>query len=81
MVDDFEQIVAGLGLEEEADRFIADTKSVKDMSGFELGETFQDTRQKLIEIGEMMVPRTDEGRELHSLRAACLIELKRRGLR
>ena len=72
--DPFDAIVEGLEIE------VPETKSVQDMSKFELGETLHDTRQKLIDMGEMMIPKTEEGRELHSLRAACLIEMKRRGL-
>lgn len=38
-------------------------------------------RNELYALGEMMEPTTDRGRELHSTRAACLVEMQSRGLR
>jgi hypothetical protein len=43
-----------------------------------LSEVFNDTRDELNKRGEMMEATTPQGRELHSLRAACLVEMARR---
>lgn len=47
----------------------------------ELLDRFEDTRETLLTIGQMLNPTTAEARELHSIRAACLIEMRKRGLR
>lgn len=53
-------------------------ESVRDFSDLELSGRFNEVRSRLIELNEMQDPRTEEGRELHSLRAAYLIEMARR---
>lgn len=76
MSDDlFDSIVAGL-----EDEIVqpGNTVSVRDLNDAELSSCFNDTRDELLQMGEMQVPRTEKGRELHSLRAACLIEIRRR---
>lgn len=45
----------------------------------ELVTRLEETRQNLFKLGEMLDPKTDQGRELHSTRAALLIELRKRG--
>lgn len=52
------------------------------MDDLELLGYHQGIRKALYDLDEMHgEPRSDEGRELHSRRAACMIELSRRGLR
>jgi hypothetical protein len=76
MTDDpFDGIVAGL--EEEIPQ-PSNMMSVRDLNDVELSSCFNDVRQSLLDMGEMHVPTTDKGRALHSLRAACLIEIRRR---
>lgn len=73
--DPFDAIVAGL--EEEIktpDRML----SVRDLSDPELSSALNDVRQELLERGEMQAQTTDKGRGLQSLRAALLIEIRRR---
>lgn len=73
--DPFEQIVAGL--EEEIIQ-PSGMISVQDLSDVELSGLFNETRDTLLERGEMQNPTTEKGRGLHSLRAACIIEIRRR---
>lgn len=57
-----------------------DPTNVQTLSDAELSEAFNIVRDKLIAMNEMLgEPRTQEGRELHSQRAAYLIEMQRRG--
>lgn len=61
-----------------------DTSDVEDVTKLEPGallRQFALVEIKLRDIGEMMHPHTDEGRDLHSRRAAYLVEMRRRGLR
>lgn len=46
----------------------------------ELSRRLNHIKQELFDRKEMMDPRTDEGRDLHSERAAILIELHKRGV-
>lgn len=57
-------------------------RPVTELSDRELLERIDDIRQRLYELGEMQAnnPTTDEARDLHSERAALLIEQSRRGL-
>lgn len=55
--------------------------NVQELDAFELSDTYRETIKKLTDIGEAIKPTSQEGRDLHSLRTACLIELSRRGLR
>lgn len=73
--DGFDEIVAGLKDEiPQPERMI----SVRDLTDIELSSCLNDTRQELLERGEMHHQTTDKGRGLQSLRAALLIELRRR---
>lgn len=47
----------------------------------ELNKRYTMTREELLSIGEMLNPATQRGRDLHSERAAYLIEMKRRGMK
>lgn len=84
--DPFDSIVEGLDLEEPDD----DIVSLRDLNDAELLNKFEECREALLEMGEMLsdteqslggAASTPEGRELHSTRAACLIEMRRRGMR
>lgn len=46
----------------------------------ELLGRFHELTRKIQDRHEVLAPRTDEGRELHSLRAAMSVELRQRGL-
>lgn len=73
--DPFDEIVAGLKDEiPQPERMI----SVRDLTDVELSSCLSDTRQELLERGEMHQQTTDKGRGLQSLRAALLIEMRRR---
>lgn len=63
---------------------------VKALSNLELSNLLEDTRQKLLEMGEMLSDMestfgteagSPEARDLHSIRAACLVEMSERGMR
>lgn len=56
------------------------TVDFTEVSSLELSEQYNAARDELLETGEMREPRTERGRELHSIRAATLMELKRRRL-
>lgn len=55
-----------------------DQLNVQELSDLQLTQELAETRTKLYDIKEMMHPKTDEGRSLHSRRAALLIENNRR---
>lgn len=46
----------------------------------ELSSRYNKCKQDLLERGEMIDPKTDTGRELHSQRTAYLLEMRRRGM-
>lgn len=81
--DIFAGMMEGLDLEEPTD--VVDVTVLNDK---ELLDLFEDTRQALLEAGEMLtdldefgaVASSQEGRELQSTRAACLIEMRKRGI-
>jgi hypothetical protein len=73
MDDPFDEIVAGLELDQPSDAI-----SVRDLNDVELSNHFNETRDELLALGEMQQPTTDRGRELHSIRTACLVEIRRR---
>lgn len=55
-----------------------DVPDVTQMSDLELSTYLNDARDKLQELGQMMRPTTQEARDLHSQRAAALVELQNR---
>lgn len=59
----------------------ADVIDVTVISNHEIMIRFSRVRERLYELNEMEHPSTDEGRELHSLRSAILVEMSKRGLR
>jgi hypothetical protein len=83
MDDPFDAIVAGLDIEEPTD--VVDITSLTDL---ELVDMCANVRQELLESGQMLgdspvsaIHATHQGRELHSLRVALLVEMTKRGLR
>ena len=50
------------------------------LSDLDLSKRFSEVKQELLARGEMIDPKTQTGRDLHSERAAYLIELRKRGL-
>lgn len=50
------------------------------LSSLDLSERYNAARDELLASGEMRDPTTERGRELHSIRNACLMELKKRRL-
>lgn len=79
---DDEDVLAGLE-EQLADLVLdpGDTTNVRELSPKDLLARFAAVERKLREMAELMVPRTQEGRDLHSQRAAYLVELRRRKMR
>lgn len=73
--DIFNMLVADLEVETPTD--VIDLTTLTDL---ELSNRFNEVRDALLAIEEMHPDATvtPEGRELHSIRAACLIELRRR---
>lgn len=59
---------------------LTDTLDFSTLTDLELLSRFSDVRGELYKIQEMMDPRTDRGRELHSERLALLIIMRSRGL-
>ena len=51
------------------------------LSNLEISTMFNDVRNDLITMGEMLVVKTDAGRELHSQRTALLVEMAKRKMR
>ena len=51
-----------------------------DLSDIELLDLYEETLVQIREIREILSPRTQEGRDLHSKRGALLIELRTRGI-
>lgn len=69
----FAGLMAGLDLQEPVD-----TVNVALLDEVELSKRYNAVKQSLLERGEMLNPKTQEGRDLHSERAAYLLELRRR---
>lgn len=63
------------------DIVVQDVEVVSTLDAASLLRRFAKVELDLRERGEMMEARTDTGRELHSARAAMLIELRRRRMR
>lgn len=73
----FRALTEGIEFEEQ----VAVVIDVSRLNEAELSDLFNETRDKIMELGEMLAPTTDEGRRLHSVRSACLIEMSKRGMR
>lgn len=58
-----------------------DIENVQKIPSPELTMRVQHIDSKLSSMGELRQPRTQEGRDLHSTRAALLVELARRNMR
>lgn len=55
--------------------------NVSALSDLDLSTRYNDAREELLASAEMLEARTERGRELHSVRAACLVEMTKRGMR
>lgn len=73
--DEFMKLVGQLDIDEG----IVDV-NVALLDDMELSKRFSEVKQALLGRGEMVDPKTQTGRDLHSERGAYLIELRRRGL-
>jgi hypothetical protein len=71
--DEFRRLMEGLDL-----TIPTDVEQVSVLSEVELSRRWNKVRQDLLARGEMMEPKTDTGRELHSLRHAYMLEMQRR---
>ena len=85
-----DDILAALAEQFDEEPDLSDVVDVTTLSDVKLLDTLQDTRERLLEMGEMLSDLentygtkggTPEARELHSLRLACLTEMSRRGMR
>ncbi len=83
MTDPFDDIVAGLDIEEPDD--VLDIRSLSDWDLVEMSANVRrellDSDQMYGDLQESTAVATPEGRDLHSLRVALLVEMNRRGLR
>ena len=61
--------------------YTADVINVAMLTEVQLLLRYEEVKQELYDRREALNPTTDKGRELHSVRSACLIEMARRGLR
>lgn len=64
-----------------ADSLEPDVENMQKLSDYELSNRFNDARDHLLQMGEMDNQHSDAGRGWQSIRAACLIEMTRRGMR
>lgn len=76
--DEFQRLVGMLDLSE-IGPMIPDV-NVTLLDDAELSRRFNETREELMARGEMINCTTQIGRDLHSMRAAYIIELRKRGL-
>lgn len=51
------------------------------LTDVQVSHAFNDVRDRLLHLGEMQEPKTDEGRDLHSKRAALLVVMADRKMR
>lgn len=58
-----------------------DIENVQKIPLLELQHRLSSADQTLSSMGELMTPHSQEGRDLHSIRVAILVELSRRGMR
>ena len=71
--DDFDDIVSGLNFD-----IPNDIIDVTKMSISELVDKLDELNEKLFEMHEALNPRTQEARDMHSLRNALQVELSKR---
>lgn len=74
-MSDFESIVEGVELE-----YPTDFVNYASLTDLELMLAYDSVRTQLLDLKEMINPKTREGRDLHSERAAMLVEINRRKL-
>jgi hypothetical protein len=73
--DEFKRLMEGLELEAPIN-----VEDVSLLTEVELSSRFNKVRQDLLARGEMIDPKTDTGREMHSQRTAYMLEMRRRGM-
>jgi len=76
MTEDEKDILAGL----EFDIDVSKDVNVTVLDSMDLLNLFQAQKNILLDLGEVLSPRTQAGRDAHSLYGACRIELTQRGL-
>lgn len=76
MTDDFFET-----LEKEFDPDETGIQDVSKINTILLLSMFNDIERKLRDLKELLHPHSQEARDLHSMRAALLVEMKARGLR
>jgi hypothetical protein len=79
--EDSEDVLAYLEAQLSDVEIPTDVENVKEVSSPDLGEQLAALDRQLSQMGELLHPRTQEGRDLHSKRAALLVEMRNRGLR
>lgn len=79
--DGDDSVLAAMAAQLEGIEAPTDVENVQDLPAPKLTQQLQDIDRTLSKWGELMSPRTEQGRELHSKRVALLVELSRRGLR
>lgn len=75
--DPFDAIVADLDFDIEVPEDVVDVTALNDV---DLSKLHTRNRQQLLELGEMLAPRTDAGRVLHSERVSLMVEMRKRRL-
>lgn len=75
--DPFDAIVADLDFAIETPEDVVDATALSDP---DLAVTLSRCKQELLKLGEMLSPRSERGRELHSERVSLVVEMRRRKL-
>lgn len=70
---DWDQLLEGV-----FDGVVEEFPPVKEATLFDLSEELDSLDAKLGRLGQLMNPRTQEGRDLHSRRTAVVVEMKLR---
>lgn len=73
--EEFERLMEGLDL-----TVPVNVEVVTLLDEVELSRRFNSVKQELLQRGEMISPKTDTGRELHSQRTAYILEMRKRGM-
>jgi hypothetical protein len=74
-MDDFDQIMSGVELEEPEDVI-----DFSELDRNELLDLYHSLTKRLLDLGQTIDPKTNEGRETHSQRAAAVVELHKRNI-
>jgi hypothetical protein len=63
-----------------ADISVPDEQKVTDMATLQLADRLSEIDHELVDRKELLNPTTQEARDLHSLRGAIIVEMKKRGV-